>query len=29
VYWEDLWERPLEEVRATFNVQPLDRKWLD
>jgi ubiquinone biosynthesis protein Coq4 len=29
VYWEDLWEQPLEEVRATFNVQPLDRKWLD
>jgi ubiquinone biosynthesis protein COQ4 len=25
VYWEDLWERPLEEVRARYGVQPLDR----
>jgi ubiquinone biosynthesis protein COQ4 len=28
VYWEDLWERPLDEVRATYNVWPLDRRWL-
>ncbi len=25
VYWEDLWERPLDEVRARYGVQPLDR----
>lgn len=25
VYWEDLWERPLDEVRARYHVQPLDR----
>lgn len=25
VYWEDLWERPLDEVRAAYGVQPLDR----
>lgn len=25
VYWEDLWERPLEDVRAAYNVRPLDR----
>jgi ubiquinone biosynthesis protein COQ4 len=29
VYWEDLWEAPLETVRAAFHVQPLDRRWLD
>lgn len=29
VYWEDLWEAPLETVRAAFNVQPLERRWLD
>jgi ubiquinone biosynthesis protein COQ4 len=25
VCWEDLWEQPLDEVRARYNVQPLDR----
>jgi ubiquinone biosynthesis protein COQ4 len=29
VYWEDLFEAPLETVRAAFNVQPLERRWLD
>lgn len=29
VYWEDLWDLPLETVRATYNVQPLERRWLD
>jgi ubiquinone biosynthesis protein COQ4 len=25
VYWEDLWERPLDDVRRAYNVTPLDR----
>ena len=25
VYWEDLWERPLAEVRARYQIRPLDR----
>jgi ubiquinone biosynthesis protein COQ4 len=25
VYWEDLWEAPLDEVRARYGVRPLDR----
>lgn len=25
VYWEDLWEAPLERVRQTYGVRPLDR----
>ena len=25
VYWEDLWERPLDDVRAAYNVRSLDR----
>ena len=25
VYWEDLWEEPLEEVRRTYGIKPLDR----
>jgi ubiquinone biosynthesis protein COQ4 len=25
VIWEDLWEQPLERVRATYGVRPLDR----
>jgi ubiquinone biosynthesis protein COQ4 len=25
VYWEDLWERPLDEIRARYHVRPLDR----
>ena len=29
VVWEDLWELPLEEVRATYRVRPLERRWLD
>jgi ubiquinone biosynthesis protein COQ4 len=28
VVWEDLWERPLEEIRATYRVRPLERRWL-
>jgi len=28
VIWEDLWDRPLDEVRARFNVRPLDPRWL-
>lgn len=28
VYWEDLWELPIDTVRATYAVQPLDRRWL-
>jgi ubiquinone biosynthesis protein COQ4 len=29
VYWEDLWDAPLETVRVAYNVQPLERRWLD
>jgi len=29
VYWEDLWEAPLETVRVAYNVEPLERRWLD
>jgi ubiquinone biosynthesis protein COQ4 len=29
VYWEDLWEEPLDEVRARYHVRPLERRWLD
>jgi ubiquinone biosynthesis protein COQ4 len=29
VYWEDLWEAPLETVRVAYNVHPLERRWLD
>jgi ubiquinone biosynthesis protein COQ4 len=25
VYWEDLWEAPLDDVRASYGVRPLDR----
>jgi ubiquinone biosynthesis protein COQ4 len=28
-YWEDLWEAPLETVRVAYNVEPLERRWLD
>lgn len=28
-YWEDLWDEPLDEVRARYRVRPLDRRWLD
>jgi ubiquinone biosynthesis protein COQ4 len=27
VYWEDQWERPLEDVRAEHRIQPLDRSY--
>lgn len=29
VYWEDLWEAPIETVRVAYNVHPLERRWLD
>lgn len=29
VYWEDLWDLPLETVRATYGIAPLERRWLD
>ena len=29
VYWEDLWERPLADVRAAYNVRPLDRSLFE
>ena len=29
VYWEDLWQQPIDTVRATYNVRPLERRWLD
>jgi ubiquinone biosynthesis protein Coq4 len=29
VYWEDLWERPLAEVRARYLIHPLDRSRFD
>jgi ubiquinone biosynthesis protein COQ4 len=29
VYWEDLWEEPLESVRARYHVHALERRWLD
>jgi ubiquinone biosynthesis protein COQ4 len=29
VYWEDHWEKPLEEIRARYNVRPLERRWLE
>lgn len=25
VYWEDLWEQPLDDVRALYQIRPLDR----
>lgn len=28
VVWEDLWQEPLERVRAIYGVKPLDRRWL-
>lgn len=28
VYWEDLWEEPLDNVRAAFGVVPLEPKYL-
>lgn len=29
VYWEELWERPLDEVRRELRIQPLDRSRFD
>jgi ubiquinone biosynthesis protein COQ4 len=29
VIWEDLWQAPLDEVRARYNVRPLDRARFD
>jgi len=29
VVWEDLWQAPLDEVRARYRVPPLERRWLD
>lgn len=29
VYWEDLWEEPLERVRATLGIRPLDRSQFE
>ena len=29
VVWEDLWEQPLDEVRARFGIRPLDRSQFD
>lgn len=29
VYWEDLWDQPLDDVRARYRVRPLERRWLD
>ena len=29
VYWEDFWEDPIEDVRASYKVHPLERRWLD
>ncbi|HLL22757.1 MAG TPA: Coq4 family protein [Kofleriaceae bacterium] len=29
VIWEDLWEQPLDDVRARFQIRPLDRSRFD
>jgi ubiquinone biosynthesis protein COQ4 len=29
VYWERMWDHPLDQVRARVGVQPLERRWLD
>jgi ubiquinone biosynthesis protein COQ4 len=29
VIWEDMWEHPIADVRATYGVRPLERRWLD
>jgi ubiquinone biosynthesis protein COQ4 len=29
VYWEDLWEEPLADVRAAYGIHPLDRSRFD
>jgi ubiquinone biosynthesis protein COQ4 len=27
VYWEDEWDRPLDDVRAAYNIHPLDQSF--
>lgn len=29
VIWEDIWDEPLDAVRARYHVHPLERRWLD
>lgn len=29
VVWEDLWERPIDHVRAAYGIHPLERRWLE
>ena len=29
VIWEDIWDEPLDAVRARYRVHPLERRWLD
>src|SRR5205085_4671232 len=29
VYWEDLWDEPLAEVRAAYNIRPLDHRFFE
>jgi len=29
VIWEDLWSRPIDDVRAAYGIKPLERRWLD
>ena len=29
VYWERLWDQPLETVRARYRVAPCTRAWVD
>jgi ubiquinone biosynthesis protein COQ4 len=29
VYWEDLWDQPLDTVRARYHIRPLDRSRFD
>jgi ubiquinone biosynthesis protein COQ4 len=28
VYWEDVWDAPLDRVREWYGVQPMQRRWL-
>lgn len=28
VYWEELWDEPLEDVRDRYHVHPLEQRWL-
>jgi ubiquinone biosynthesis protein COQ4 len=29
VIWEDVWDRPIDHVRAAYGIHPLERRWLD